>query len=70
MALNRDVIELCRRISGMAEMAQQYRNLAAPLPKGQARDDLFRQASAIDDEMCAECSELRRLCREPYGFAS
>ena len=30
-------------------------------------DDLHRQASVIDDDICAECTELRRRCREPYG---
>ena len=70
MAMNADLVMAAKRITDMAAMAEQYRALARPLPRhSPARDDLFRQASAIDEEICSECTNLRRLAREPYGTA-
>lgn len=68
MASNRDLCEMAKRITGMMAQAEQYRVLARPLSLASAaRVELMRQASMIDDDICSECGELRRLAREPYG---
>lgn len=68
MASNNALVELAKRITDMAAQSEQYRVLARPLQRSsQARDELYRQASMIDDDICHECNELRRLARLPVG---
>lgn len=67
MATNGILIAQARKIVEMGQIATKLRALGATIPDQGMNQDVMVQASHLDDIMVTMCSDLRRLCAEPYG---
>lgn len=67
MATNGILIAQARKTVEMDLIATKLRALGATIPAEGMNQDIMVQASHLDDIMVTMCSELRRLCAEPYG---
>ncbi len=69
MATNARLIQEMRKIVKLEDAAQSVRDVAMTIVDQGMHDDIMINASHLDDVLVTMCSELRRLCAEPYGDA-
>ena len=70
MATNATLIRGMRRIIEMDDAQRKIRETGSYIIDEDMHQDIMQTASHIDNIMVTMCTELRRLCAEPYGDAS
>jgi len=69
MARNATLIQKCRQIVEMDDIAARLREIGSRIIDDGMNQDVMVNASHLDDIMVTMCSELRRMCTELYGDA-
>jgi hypothetical protein len=69
MATNATLIHKMRQIIQLEDAAQAVRNCGWSASEQTMHNDIMINASHLDDVLVTMCTELRRLCAEPYGDA-
>jgi hypothetical protein len=67
MATNATLIRKAREIIKMDDIQEALRALGRTIVDDRLNQDIMINASHLDDIMVTMCSDLRRLCAEPYG---
>jgi hypothetical protein len=67
MARNVTLIRKCRQIVEMDDIANRLLDVGSRIVDDGMNRDVMVNASHLEDIMVTMCSELRRLCAEPYG---
>jgi hypothetical protein len=67
MPTNAQLIDAINKIHTLNDIATQLRALGSTIPETAMHHYIMVQASRLDDIMVTMCSNLRRLCAEPYG---
>lgn len=67
MATNATLIRQMRLITQMDDVQTKLRETGSYIVDKGNHQDVMQTASRVDDIMVTMCSELRRLCAEPYG---
>ena len=70
MATNATLIRHMRRIIEMDDAQRKICETVSYIIDEGMHQDIMQTASHIDNIMVTMCTELRRLCAEPYGDAS
>lgn len=70
MATNATLIRHMRRIIEMDDAQRKICETGSYIIDEGMHQDIMQTASHIDNIMVTMCTELRRLCAEPYGDAS
>ena len=68
MPTNAQLIDAINKIHTLNDIAAQLRALGSTIPETAMHHDIMVQASHLDDIMVTMCSNIRRLCAEPYGY--
>lgn len=67
MATNATLIRQMRLIVQMDDVQAKLRETGAYIVDDGLNQDVMITASRLDDIMVTMCTEMRRLCAEPYG---
>lgn len=67
MATNATLIRQMRLIVQMDDVQAKLRETGAYIVDDGLNQDVMITASHVDDIMVTMCTEMRRLCAEPYG---
>lgn len=67
MATNAILLTQARKIIAMDGIATGLRSLGATIGHSDMYHEVMVRASQLDDILVTMCTDLRRMCAEPYG---